>query len=163
MSPQEQTAALRSAILVYLNTKGPAAKSVIAQEIGAPRSDTLQRALNNLANTQQIYADVVSGSRDPSYRPNGKLAHPMAQRILDCGLYQYAIQAYEDRLMGRYVTITQYAVLPSGERKPLGGIRLDWVDLEGLVRELSASLDVLSRSTGLVISEEQSRGTYKRR
>src|SRR5437773_5200985 len=129
LSPHEQAAALRSAILAYLNTKGPAAKSIIAKEIRAPRPDTLQRALNNLSNTQQIYVDVISGSRDPTYKPNGKLAHPMAQRILDCGLYQYAIQAYEDRLMGKYVTITQYAVLPSGERKPVGGIRFDWVDM----------------------------------
>lgn len=163
MNPQEQSAALRSAIVAYLETRGPAAKSVITREIRAPRPDTLQKALDFLATTQQIYVDAFSGSRDPTYSPNGRLAHPMAQRIVDCGLNQYVIRAYEDRLRGKYITITQYTVLPSGERKPQGGIRLDWVDIAKLIQDLSGTLEVLTQSLDLVMSNETPAASYRRR
>jgi hypothetical protein len=154
MLPSEQAAALRTAILNYLNSRGPAAKSIICREISAPRSDTVQKQLDYLTNTQQIYADAFSGSRDPTYYPNGRLAHPMAQKTIDCGLNQYDVRAYEHRLIGKYVTVTQYAVLPSGERKAQGGIRLDWVDLPKFIQDLTGTMAVLSQSPELVTTRE---------
>jgi hypothetical protein len=122
--------------LSYILAHGSAAKSVIAREIGVRRPDTFSKALDHLAITQQIYVDTAAGSKDPIYYSNGRLAHPGSQTTLDAGRYQYAIRAYDDRLAGKSVTITQYAVLPSGDRRALGGIRLDWQDLSGLIQKL---------------------------
>lgn len=137
LSPAEQAEEMRSAVLRYLQSHGAAAKSVMRREIGAKRSDTLLKALDYLTTTQQIYCDVATGSRDPIYYSNGKLAHSTLQRIIDCGRNQYVIRAYDDRLAGRSFTITQYAVMPSGQTKPLSGIRLDWIYVDELANILS--------------------------
>jgi len=136
LAPLEQVAELRACVLAYLNAHGSAAKSVIARGIGVRRPDTFNKALDYLATTQQLYVDSAAGSKDPIYYSNGRLAHPTGQASLDCGRYTYTIRAYDDRLAGKTLTITQYAVLPSGDRKALGGIRLDWEDLDGLVDKL---------------------------
>jgi len=146
LPPLEQVKELRSAIRSYLENHGSAAKSVIYRDILARRSDTFNRALEYLATTQQIYVDSAAGSRDPIYYSNGRLAHPGSQTSLDCGRYSYVIRAYDDRLAGKSVTITQYAVLPSGDTKALGGLRLDWQDLPGLIDHLKQTAASLSET-----------------
>lgn len=150
LPPQEQARVLRSAILSYLHHHHRAAKSVLVKEIAAPRADTLQKALDYLATTQQIYCDETSGSRDRVYSSNGRLAHPGGEQIVDCGRVQYAIRTYNDRWAGLALTITQYAVEPSGGRKPVGGVRIDSRDLPLLLSALTASgaalEEVLQRS-----------------
>jgi hypothetical protein len=136
LAPTEQAKALRRAILSYLQAHGSAAKSVLVKELRVPRPDTLQKALDYLATTQQIYFEATSGSRDRIYCSNGRLAHPEAERIVDCGKIQYSIRSYNDRWAGVAITITQYAVQPSGEKKPVGGIRIDWRDIGALVEAL---------------------------
>jgi hypothetical protein len=153
LPPLEQVKELRSAIRSYLETHGSAAKSVIYRDILARRTDTFNRALEYLATTQQIYVDSAAGSRDPIYYSNGRLAHQGSQTTLDCGRYSYVIRAYDDRLAGKSVTITQYAVLPSGDTKALGGLRLDWQDLDGLIERLKQTAASLSDA-----ALEQSRG-----
>lgn len=143
MTSREQAAALRSSILLYLQAHGSAAKSVMVAEIRPPRQDTFQRALEFLATTQQIYLDSTSGSRDPTYHSNGRLAHPSGQRVIDCLRYQYAIRSYDDRWAGKTVTVTQYAVLPSGEKRPVGGIRVDREDVRTLIEGLQGTIDAL--------------------
>lgn len=144
LPPLEQVSELRLAILAYLREHGSAAKSAIAKEIGVRRLDTFTKALDHLSITQQIYVDVAAGSRDPIYYSNGRLAHHTGQSTLDCGRYRYVIRAYDDRLAGKTATITQYAVLPSGDQRALGGIRLDWQDLTGLVAMLQETAKSLS-------------------
>lgn len=147
LPPLEQVKELRSAIKSYLEANGSAAKSVIYRDILARRTDTFNRALDYLATTQQIYVDSAAGSRDPIYYSNGRLAHQGGQTTLDCGRYAYVIRAYDDRLAGKSITITQYAVLPSGDRNPLGGLRLDWQDLGGLIERLQQTAAALSESS----------------
>lgn len=148
LPPLEQVAELRGAILAYLGAHGSAAKSIIAKEIGVRRPDTYTRALDYLATTQQVYVDAAAGSRDPIYYSNGRLAHPSSQTSLNCGRYEYVVRAYDDRLAGKTVTVTQYALLPSGDRRALGGIRLDWQDLDGLIGSLTATLESLRENVG---------------
>lgn len=143
LPPWEQVAELRSSIVAYLEAHGSAAKSIIGREIGVRRPDTFTKALDFLATTQQIYVDSAAGSRDPIYYANGRLAHHTGQITLDCGRYEYQVRAYDDRLAGKTITVTQYAVLPSGIKRPLGGIRLDWQDLEGLIQKLREAADQL--------------------
>lgn len=148
LPPMEQVAELRAAILAYLQTHGSSAKSIIAKEIGVRRPDTFNRALDYLSTTQQVYVDSAAGSRDPIYYSNGRLAHPSSQTSLNCGRYEFVVRAYDDRLAGKTVTVTQYALLPSGDRKALGGIRLDWQDLDGLISRLSTTLESLQENVG---------------
>jgi hypothetical protein len=146
LTSREQAAALRSSILLYLQAHGSAAKSVLVSEIRPPRQDTFQRALDFLATTQQVYLDSTSGSRDPTYHSNGRLAHPSGQRVIDCIRYQYAIRSYDDRWAGKTVTITQYAVLPSGEKRPVGGIRIDREDVRTLIEGLKGTIEALEEA-----------------
>jgi hypothetical protein len=148
LPPLEQVAELRSAIIAYLQAHGSAAKSIIAKEIGVRRPDTFTRALDYLSTTQQVYVDAAAGSRDPIYYSNGRLAHPSSQTSLNCGRYEFVVRAYDDRLAGKTVTVTQYALLPSGDRRALGGIRLDWQDLDGLIEKLSTTLTSLRQNVG---------------
>ncbi len=159
LPPLEQVKELRSAIRSYLQAHGSAAKSVIYRDILARRTDTFNRALEYLATTQQIYVDTAAGSRDPIYYSNGRLAHQGSQTTLDCGRYSYVIRAYDDRLAGKSVTITQYAVLPSGDTRALGGLRLDWQDLDGLIDRLSQTAASLS---GAIVEQDKAGATSRR-
>lgn len=150
LSPGEQTETLRGAILAYLKVQGRAAKSVLKANIQPPRMDTFQKALDFLTTTQQIYLDQAGGSRDPVYYSNGRLAHPLGQDELVLGPNVYQIAAFDDRLAGKTVTLTQYALLPSGDRKPISGIRLDWQDLPAIIDLLSNAADSLHINNGLV-------------
>lgn len=143
LTPREQTDAVRASVLLYLQAHGSAAKSVLARELDSARPETIQRALDFLATTQQIYLDATSGSRDPTYHSNGRLAHSSGQRTVDCIRFQYAIRSYDDRWAGKAITITQYAVMPSGDKRPLGGIRIDQEDVHELVKELNATIIAL--------------------
>ena len=158
LPPLEQVQELRSAILAYLQAHGSAAKSLIAKEIGVRRPDTFTKALDYLATTQQIYVDWAAGSRDPIYYSNGRLAHPSSQTSLNCGRYEYVVRAYDDRLAGKAVTVTQYALLPSGDRRALGGIRLDWQDLEGLIKRLQTTFVSLRENEGMFRVSRQDEG-----
>lgn len=60
--------------------------------------------------------------------------------------YQYAIRSYDDRWAGKTVTITQYAVLPSGEKRPVGGIRVDREDIRTLIDGLKGTFEALEES-----------------
>ena len=140
---REQADALRTAVRLYLQAHGSAAKWVIHRDLRPPRPETLQKALDYLSTTQQIYLDATSGSRDPTYHSNGRLAHPSGQRTIDCIRFQYVIRSYDDRWAGKAVTITQHAVMPSGDRKPLGGIRVDREDVPELIRGLQDTLAAL--------------------
>lgn len=140
---REQSAVLRSSILLYLREHGSAARSVMLKDVAPPRADTFYKALDHLATTQQIYLDSTSGSRDPTYRSNGRLAHPSGQRTIDCIRYHYVIRSYDDRWAGKAVTITQYAVLPSGDKNVVGGIRVDREDLPELVRGIKETYEAL--------------------
>lgn len=158
LPPHEQARVLRSAILAYLRAHGSAAKSVLVKELSAPRADTLQKALDYLSTTQQIYCDDTSGSRDRVYSSNGRLAHPGGERIVDCGRVQYAIRAYNDRWAGIALTITQYAVEPSGEKRPIGGIRVDLRDASTLLQAFTASSAALEGVAERVIAERRPQG-----
>src|SRR2546426_145042 len=107
MNPREQAAVLRDAVLAYVEHNGPAARSVVQRSIGAPRNDTVQKAIEVLMRTQKVYVDMSLGSRDPIIYPNGRLAHPVGQRVVECFRRRYVIRAYDDRLAGKTVTITE--------------------------------------------------------
>lgn len=151
LTPSEQAKALRASILSYLQAHGSAAKSVLVKELGAPRPDTLQKALDYLSTTQQIYFEATSGSRDRIYYSNGRLAHPGAERLVDCGKIVYAVRSYNDRWAGAAVTITQYAIQPTGDRKPVGGIRIDWRDM----REVIGAMEGARRALEAVVTTER--------
>lgn len=146
LSPKEQSVAVRAAILHYLRERGSAAKSAIAAAVGPVRPETIQRALDFLATTQQIYLDATSGSRDPTYHSNGRLAHASGQRVIDCIRFQYVIRSYDDRWAGKAITVTQYAVTPSGETRPLGGIRIDQEDMPELLRGIEQTIQALRQA-----------------
>lgn len=144
MLPPEQTDALRGAILAYLRSHGRAARSVLFDQIQPPRRETFQKAIDFLATTQQIYVDFATGSRDPVYYTNGRLAHPVGEREIMCGPNTYVIAAYEDKLAGRTITLTQFAQLPNGDRRPMSGIRFDWQDLPTIIDALSDAKEGLA-------------------
>lgn len=143
MTPKEQTSTLRASILLYLQAHGSAAKSVLTREMHAARPETIQRALDFLSTTQQVYLDATSGSRDPTYHSNGRLAHASGQRTIDCIRFQYVIRSYDDRWAGKAITVTQFAVMPSGDKKPLGGIRIDQEDVPELLKGLEETVTAL--------------------
>lgn len=143
MPPSEQAEALKNSVMEYLRINGFGARSVMLAAIDPPRTDTFQKTLDYLTTTQHIYVDRTTGSRDPVYFHNGRLAHPTGQKDLQLGRHQYVIRSYDDRLAGRTVTITQYAIQPSGETRPMSGIRLDWTDLPSFIETLSEVADGL--------------------
>ena len=70
------------------------------------------------------------------------------------------VRAYDDRLAGKSVTITQYAIFPSGDRRALGGIRLDWQDLKGLIERLDTTLTSLRENVGEFRSASTARSVH---
>lgn len=141
----EKAVVIRHAVLSLLKAKGAASKSVISREIGVASLDTVQKALNYLVTTQQIYFDPAGGSKDPVYYPNGRLAHPRAQRMLDGIGRKYVIRAYDDYRNGVSITVTEYSNTTFGESEALGGIRIDLRDLKKFISELEEERLVISR------------------
>jgi hypothetical protein len=146
LTSREQATAIRASILLYLQAHGSAAKSVLIRELHVARPETVQKALDFLSTTQQVYLDATSGSRDPTYHSNGRLAHASGQRTVDCIRFQYVIRSYDDRWAGKAITVTQYAVMPSGDKKPLGGIRVDQEDVPELMKGLEETVAALRAS-----------------
>jgi hypothetical protein len=146
MTPKEQAKILRASALRFLRQNGPATVTQIQKAIGAPTAISLKKALDYLAFTSMIYKESWGG-RDEIYYPNGKLAHPLFQGTVKCGSYkEYALRTYFDRLTGKNLTITEYTVTPSGRRDAKGGIRIDLVDLDKLINELTRIKNELSKS-----------------
>jgi hypothetical protein len=135
MSPNEQAETMRACILRFLESVQRAKIGDIVTALGATNSNTVQRQLRFLSATQQVYVDAYR--RDPVYFRNGSLAHPTLQVNVPAGIHEYIIRTYNDRLTGRYVTITECAVSPLGEKSPKSGIRVDLADLDTLIRELA--------------------------
>lgn len=147
LPPRDQQEILRAAVQQYLRAHGKAARSAIADAIDAPRNETLYKALDYLATTQQIYVDATAGSKDPTYYSNGKLAHDKAQAVVEAGLSQFVIRAWDDRLAGKTLTITQYTLSPTQEPKPVSGIRIDWEDAEELIAGLQSIIESVRSPT----------------
>ncbi|MFH0815386.1 MAG: hypothetical protein V1934_01015 [Methanobacteriota archaeon] len=145
MTPTEKASAIKSCVLTFLNNNGPAPKSVIGKAIGTTHEDSLKRALDYLVHTRQIYSEKW-GSRNPVYFPNGCLGHPLYQGRIICGRKEYTIRTYIDRVTGRNLTITEYEKDYSGKQDPKGGIRIDAVDLDAIIRELVRINDSLRQS-----------------
>lgn len=143
MQNSEKSVVLRAAILNLVKAKGAVSRSAIAHEISIPNADTLSKALNYLVTTQQIYFDPSGGSRDPVFYPNGRLAHPRAQRVFEGTGRRYVLRAYDDYRKGTSITITEYSLTTLGESEPLGGIRLDADILEKFIEELKAEKEAL--------------------
>ena len=135
LSPLDKREALKTAILALLKFRGTitgVSRSELKANIdpkGIVNYNTWDKALDHLTTTQQIYVDSGPGSRDPVYYPNGRMAHPMLQKMLETLLHKYTVRAYDTRF-GKTITITQYSKTVSGEEIPVAGIRLDWQDLE---------------------------------
>lgn len=134
LPPTEQAAALRACILNFLEAVERATLSEISTALGAPYEPTVRRQVQYLAATQQLYVDPVG--RDPTYFRNGRLAHPTLQVNIPAGLSHYAVRTYNDPLTGKYVTLTEFSRSALGELKAKGGIHVDLVDLETLIRQL---------------------------
>jgi hypothetical protein len=144
MSPQEQASAVRSSILRFIDEVGRARAGDICDALGLPRkSESWRKQLRYLCATQQLYSDNVG--RDPTYYRNGRLAHPLLQSNFEAGTRAYSVRTYSDSMTGRYVTITEYAVSPLGEKTPKSGIRIDVVDLERFYQELSRIITTIMR------------------
>jgi hypothetical protein len=136
MTPQEQASAVRSCILKFLDEVGQARTGTICAAIGiSPKSESLRRQLRHLCATQQLYSDNVG--RDPTYFRNGRLAHPLMQANIEAGTRSYAIRTYKDDMSGRFMTITEYAVSPAGQKIAKSGVRIDLADIEHFHAELS--------------------------
>jgi hypothetical protein len=136
MSPQEQASAVRSCILKFLGEVGQARTGTICAAIGiSPKSESLRRQLRQLCATQQLYSDNVG--RDPTYFRNGRLAHPLMQANIEAGTRSYAIRTYKDDISGRFMTVTEYAVSPTGQKIAKSGVRIDLADIEHFHTELS--------------------------
>ena len=140
----EKAIVIRAAVLSFLKAKGAASKSVIAREIGISNADTLQKALSHLVTTQQIYFDPSGGSKDRVYYPNGRLAHPRAQRVVEGTNRRYVIRAYDDYRKGVSITITEYSVTSVGESEAMGGIRINLEDLDKLISEMREEKEILA-------------------
>ena len=137
MSPIEQQATLRSAILNFLDAvQVGATLQEIKVALQAPNEATLRKQLQYLSSTQQIYYDPIG--RDPAYYRNGRLAHPTLQENFRASpRTAYSIRTYSDALTGRYISITEYAESALGEQKAKGGIRIDVADLAEFITILN--------------------------
>jgi hypothetical protein len=135
MSPNEQSETMRACILRFLESVQRAKLADITAALGATNPTTVQRQLRYLAATQQIYSDAYR--RDPVYFRNGRLAHHTLQVNVPAGIREYVIRTYNDNLTGRYLTVTECAVSPLGDKIPKSGIRIDLVDLDTVLRELA--------------------------
>lgn len=148
LSPLDKREALKTAILALLKFRGiitGVSRSELKANIdpkGIVNYNTWDKALDHLTTTQQIYVDSGPGSRDPVYYPNGRMAHPMLQKMLETLLHKYTVRAYDTRF-GKTITITQYSKTVSGEEIPVAGIRLDWQDLEAFISMLNDELRAL--------------------
>ena len=141
LSPLDKREALKTAILALLKFRGitGVSRSELKANIdpkGIVNYNTWDKALDYLSTTQQIYVDSGPGSRDPVYYPNGRMAHPMLQKMLETLLHKYTVRAYDTRF-GKTITITQYSKTVSGEEIPVAGIRLDWQYLEAFISMLN--------------------------
>ena len=148
MTPTEKAAVLRGCIIRFLQSNGPATKKVISDNIGATNDDVVKRTLDYLTTTKQIYSESY-GARDPTYYPNGRLAHPLLQGTVRRGRKEYAIRSYIDRLTGRNLTITEYTVGIKGDKDVKGGIRIDFADLDAFVDELLRIRSEIDSSSGV--------------
>ena len=135
MTSKEQQATLRSCILRYLFHFGPEYAPGVARAIRAPSANSVRKNLQMLAAVQLIYAERTDSERI-KYYPNGRLAHPLLQGEVRSGRTEYTIRTYHDRFSGWNLTIAEYGLSGTGEKKPRGGIRLDVEDLGGLISEL---------------------------
>ncbi|HKJ96975.1 MAG TPA: hypothetical protein VJ944_04465 [Thermoplasmataceae archaeon] len=157
LSPLDKREALNSSILALLKVRGTVtgvSKSELKANIdphGIVNYNTWSKALDHLTTTQQVYVDSASGSRDPVYYPNGRMAHPKLQKMFDTLLHKYTVRAYDTRL-GKTITITQYSKTVSGDEFPIAGIRLDWQDMRGFIAMLEEELKSLE-DRGLVKEE----------
>lgn len=149
LSSKEKSKALRACITKFLQSNGPATRNIIMAEIQASNHNSMSRALDYLASTRQIYSESY-GARDTIYFPNGRLAHPLLQSDIKCGRTEYTVRTYVDKLTGRNLTITEYGVAISGERKAKGGIRIDLTDLEVLIAELERIQKLISEDSKIV-------------
>ncbi|MHB8397233.1 MAG: hypothetical protein ACYDAZ_08505 [Thermoplasmataceae archaeon] len=159
LSPLDRREALKTAILALLKFRGTVtgvSRSELKANIdpkGIVNYNTWDKALDHLTTTQQIYVDSGPGSRDPVYYPNGRMAHPMLQKMLETLLHKYTVRAYDTRF-GKTITITQYSKTVSGEEIPVAGIRLDWQDLEPFISMLNEELRALEER-GLIREDRE--------
>jgi len=149
LSSKEKSKALRACIVRFLQDNGPATRTIVMKEIHSGNYNTVSKALDYLTSTRQIYSESY-GARDTIYFPNGRLAHPLLQSDIKCGRTEYSIRTYVDKLTGRNLTITEYGVAISGERKARGGIRVDLTDLDTIVTELKRIKEVISEDSTIV-------------
>ncbi len=141
MTSREQAGVLRACILRFLKHNPPASKSIIVREIGAPNRESVQKALDYLSQTKQIYS-MSFGGRDSLYAGNGKLGHPLLQGRLVCGGKEYHLRTYEDRISGKNLVITEYHVGHDRQKRATGGIRMDFVDMDSFLGELQRILEM---------------------
>lgn len=159
LSPLDKREALKTSILALLKFRGTVtgvSRSELKANIdpkGIVNYNTWDKSLDHLTTTQQIYVDSGPGSRDPVYYPNGRMAHPMLQKVLETLLHKYTIRAYDTRV-GKTITITQYSKTVSGEEIPVAGIRLDWQDLEDFISMLIEELKALEER-GLIREDKR--------
>ena len=138
MNSTDQSAAMRAAILRFLDSAGKATATEIIAAIGAQTGQeaTVRRHLKYLASTQQVYYEPIG--RDPIYYRNGRLAHPTLQANVRAGpRREYVIRTYNDALTGKTVTITEFAISPLGEQQAKSGVRIDLADLDAILEELT--------------------------
>ena len=136
MGPNEKKIAMRSCILNLLENKGRLTVKDVAASIGASKSqvNTIRKHLRYLASTQQVYLDPIG--RDPIYFRNGKLAHPLLQRSIPANETEYVLKTYDDDLTGRFLTITEFSVSPTGSFNAKGGLHIKLTDLGFFINEL---------------------------
>lgn len=135
MDVTEKQMSLRASILAYLSSVGSAKLDDITKAIGAPNKTSVLSSLQKLVATQQIYSD--NSKRNPKYFRNGRLAHPLLQSNLRLLQKEYVIRTYDDQRYGKSLTITEYDITPLDETIPKAGIRIDLVNLDLLLSELS--------------------------
>ena len=126
---------IRASILAYLSSVGSAKLDDITKAIDAPNKTSVLSSLQKLVATQQIYSD--NSKRNPKYFRNGRLAHPLLQSNLRLLQKEYVIRTYDDQRYGKSLTITEYDITPLEETIPKSGIRIDLVNLDLLLSELS--------------------------
>ena len=149
LSSKEKSKTLRACIVKFLQNNGPATRNIVMKEVQADNYNTVSKALDYLTSTRQIYSESY-GARDTIYFPNGRLAHPLLQSDVKCGRTEYSVRTYVDKLTGRNLTITEYGVAISGERRARGGIRVDLTDLDVLISELKRIQELISKDSTIV-------------